>query len=68
MASYHGTANAMDDDSLGLITNSIAQMRMANNANMQVLNENISTITAETRNLRSTIIATQQQLAVVRER
>ena len=48
----------MDNDSLGSITNSITQMQMANNANMQVLNENISTITVETRDLCSMIMAT----------
>ena len=35
-AGYHGTAAALsDDNSLGSITNSIAQMNMANNANIQ---------------------------------
>ena len=36
---------------------------MANNANVQVLNENISTITAEARDLHSTLVTAQQQLA-----
>ena len=65
MAGYHGAANVMDNDSLGSITQSIANMQMANNANVQVLNENISTITAETRDLRSTLAAAQQQIAAL---
>ena len=65
MAGYHGTANAMDDNSLGSITQSISNTQIVNNANVQVLNENISTITAETRNLSSTLAAAQQQIAAL---
>ena len=35
MAGYHGAANAMDDNSLGSINQSIANMQMANNANFK---------------------------------
>ena len=59
MTCYHGAANVIDDDSLGSITQSIAQMQMTNNVNVYVLNENISTITAGMRYLRSTLLATQ---------
>ena len=62
---YHGPANVVDDNILGLITNSIAQMQMANNANVQVLNDNISPITTKMRDLRNTLLATQQQLTMV---
>ena len=65
MAGYHGAANVVDDDSLGSITQSIANMQMANNVNVQVLNKNISTITAETRDLCSTLAAAQQQIAAL---
>ena len=38
-AEYHGTAAALsDDDSIGSIFNSIAQMNMTNNANIRVIN------------------------------
>ena len=56
MTGCHGVANVVDNDSLGSITNSIAQIQMANKANVQVLNENISTIDAETCNHCSTIM------------
>ena len=65
MVGYHGAANVVDNDSLGSITQSITNMQMAKNANVQVLNKNISTITAETRNLRSTLAAAQQQIAAL---
>ena len=65
MAGYHGAANVVDNDSLGSITQSIANMQMANNVNVQVLNKNISTITAETRDLCSTLAAAQQQIAAL---
>ena len=47
MAGYHGAANAINDDSIGSITQRTAQLKMANNENVQVLNKNISTITME---------------------
>ena len=57
-AGYHG-ANAAtteeDDDSMTSITTSIANMHIANNANAQVINDNMSSITAETRELRAMI-------------
>ena len=65
MTGYHGAVNVMGNNSLGSSTQSIVQMQMANNANVQVLNENISTITAEMRDLCSTLVATPQQLASI---
>ena len=61
---YHGAANAIDgdDDSLGSITQSITNMHMAYNVNAQAMNDNMSTITAETASLRAALLATQQQL------
>ena len=49
------------------MTQSIAQIQLANNANVQVHNENISTITAKTRDLRSTLAAAQQQITSLLE-
>ena len=44
-AGYHEAAAALsDDNSLGSITNSIAQMNMFNNANICAMNESISTV------------------------
>ena len=65
--SYHGAANAIDgdDDSLGSITQSITNMHMAYNVNAQAMNDNMSTITAETASLRAALLATQQQLAMM---
>ena len=60
IAGYHGSANIVDAFSLGLITNSIAMMQLAKNTNVQVPNDNINTITAEMRDLRNTLLATQQ--------
>ena len=57
---YHGAAN-VNGDSLGSTTNRITQMQMANNDNVQALNDNISTITTETRDLHTTLATSQQQ-------
>ena len=49
-AGYYGAAAALsDDDSLGFITNSIAQMNMANNVNIRAMNESMSRANAEIR-------------------
>ena len=48
---YHGAVHARGDgdaDSLGYITKSITNMHMAYNLNAQAMNENMSTITADT--------------------
>ena len=60
-AGYHGANNTCDDDddSLASINTSITNMQLANNANAQVLNDNVSAITAETRDLRAALMATQ---------
>ena len=59
-AGYHGaTAALSNDDSLGSITNSIAQMNMANNANICAMNELMSTANAE---MHQALVATQQQV------
>ena len=65
--SFHGVANAIDgdDDSIGSITPSITNMHMAHNVNVQAMNDNMSTITAETASLRAALLATQQQLAMM---
>ena len=60
-AGYHGAAAALsDNDSLGSITDSIAQMNMANNANIRAMNELMSTANAE---MRQALVATQKQVA-----
>ena len=46
-AGYHGAATAAtlsDDDSLESISNSIAQMQMANNAGIRAINDNTSAL------------------------
>ena len=48
---YHGAANAMDDDSKDTIMQSITQMQLVNNANAQIINNNMNAITAETQSL-----------------
>lgn len=63
---YHGAAAAYsNDDSMGSITGSIAQMQMANNTNARALNGNISTISTSTNELRQALLVTQQQLAAL---
>ena len=65
-AGYHGVNNAEeDDDSINSIQNSIANIQLANNANAQQMNDNISAMTEETRQLRALINAQQQQLAML---
>ena len=60
---YHGTAAALsNDNSLGSITNSIAQMNVANNANIRATNKSTSTINTK---LRQALVATQQQVATL---
>ena len=64
----HGYVNNTmddDDDSIASITQSIQSIQVANNANNQVMNDNISQITAETQALRQALIDTQQQLAML---
>ena len=62
---YVNNATDNDDDSLGSIIQSFHSMQMANNANNQVTNDNISQITAETTALRQALVDTQQQLAML---
>ena len=60
-AGYHGAAATLsDDNSLGSITNSIAQMNRANNANICAMNESMSTRNAE---MCHALVVTQQQVA-----
>lgn len=56
-AGYQGANHTTedDDDSITSITASITNMHIANNANAQAINDNMSTITAETRELRAMI-------------
>ena len=45
---YHGASNTMeDDDSLGSITQSIAGIQLANNAQQQATNDAIAQLTAQ---------------------
>ena len=62
-AGHHAAAAALsDDDSLGSISNSIAQMQMANNAGIRAINDSMATANAE---LRQALVATQQQVAAL---
>ena len=55
-AEYHGAAAAMsDNNSLGSITNFIAQMNMANNANIRAMNDTMSITNEE---MRKALVAT----------
>ena len=59
-AGYHGAAVAAalsDNDSLESISNSIAQMQMANNVGIRAINDSMSTANA---GLRQVLVATQQ--------
>ena len=60
-AGYHGASNVYDDEVT--LDESLAQIHVANNAAMQGVQSNLSTITDETRELRAALVATQQQLA-----
>ena len=65
-AGYHGAAMALsDDNSLGSIAGSLAQMQMTNNANTKVLHDNLSTISTGINELRQALLATQQQVAAL---
>ena len=67
-AATHGYANNTiddDDDSIDTIKDSLNNIQLANNANAQNMNENISAITQETSALRASLLATQQQLAML---
>ena len=64
---YHGMNNATegDDDSIGSIKSSLQTIHLANNANAQAMNENISAITEEARQLRAILATIQQQVAML---
>ena len=70
-AGYHGAANTNalanddDDNSLGSIAGSLAQMQMASNANAKVIHDSISGISTGTTELRQALLATQQQVAAL---
>ena len=60
---YHEAVAALsNDDSIGSISNSIAQMNMANNANIRAINKIMNTSNNE---LRQALVATQQQVAAL---
>ena len=64
-AGYHGAAATTalsDDDSLESLSNSIAQMQMANNARIRAINGRMTTANAK---LRQALVATQQQMAAL---
>ena len=50
-ASYHKASNVTNDNSIYIITNSLTQIQLANNTYAQMLNDNMSTIMIETREL-----------------
>jgi len=60
---FHGANNAMDDDLIGAITESLSHMQMANNASARTINENMAAMSKETQELRSIIAHLQQQQA-----
>ena len=67
---YHGVNNAIgaDDDSWlsineGLM-DQIQQVQLAKNPSAQATNDNVSALSAETRELREALLKTQQQLAM----
>ena len=64
-ARSHGYVNMATDDDDDSLTSIVESIQLANNANNQVINDNISQITAETRALRQALVDTQQQLALV---
>ena len=59
------TAAYSNDDSLGNSSGSLAQMQVANNVNARAPTNNMSAISTGTNELRHTLLATQQQLAVL---
>ena len=60
---FYGANNAMYDDSIGAITESLSHMQMANNASARTINENMAAMSKETQELRSIIAQLQQQQA-----
>ena len=65
---YHGASNAtgrVDDDSLGLIHESFGTIHVANNANFQVMNNNMSDISEDVQTHRAALVATQQQVTLL---
>ena len=63
---HHGNSVLdIDDDSLDSIKTSITNIHQAHNANTVAINDNISAITAEASQQRTTIEALQQQLALL---
>ena len=61
----HGYVNKAMDDNDDSITQSIQTIQLANNANNQVMNDNISQITTQTESLRQALADTQQQIAML---
>ena len=55
---YDAVAALSNNDSLGSISGSLAQMQMANNANTRVITDNMSAITNKTTGLRQALLAT----------
>ena len=61
---YHGASNAMGDDvSLGSITQSIAGIQLANNAQQQATNDAIAQLTAQNQQVMQALQAMQTQTA-----
>ena len=59
---YHGASNTMeDDDSLGSITQSIAGIQLANNAQQQATNEAIAQLRAQNQQMMHALQTMQTQ-------
>ena len=54
------TTNATDNNSISLIQESFGAIQVANNANFQVANDNMSAMTQDLQTVRVALVATQQ--------
>lgn len=64
---YHRANNAKDDDACSIMTleESMSNLKTAANENTRVMNDNISQLATTTNELRQSLLATQQQLALL---
>ena len=61
---YHGASNTLeDDDSLGSITESLANIQMVNNTQQQATNDDIAQLTAQNQQMMQALQAMQMQSA-----
>ena len=59
---YHGAANATDitnDGSISLMQENFSDIQLANNANFQVTNDNMSVLSEVLQTIRAVLVATQ---------